>query len=78
MDKDNRIRSRTNKFKALEGKTTWERRGWAGEDLEQKIKAERIDEYNKKKEVNCSVVKFDLEKCGAKQRAKCYENFANS
>ena len=30
-------------------------------------------EYNKKKELNCIIVKFDLEKCRAKQRAKCYE-----
>ena len=29
--------------------------------------------YNKKKELNCIIVKFDLEKCGANQRKKCFD-----
>ena len=31
-------------------------------------------EYNKKKELNCIIVKFDLEKCGAKLRERSYKN----
>ena len=29
-------------------------------------------EYNENQDVNCIIVKFDLETCGAKQRAKCF------